>query len=72
MVYSSQSAAFRKDKHQFFSQISHKGTSASKFQEIDYRAETIGYTFLLENQKTLETEFTEMFATLQKQKNENN
>lgn len=71
MVYASQNAAFRRDKHQFFSQIATSGKTNSKIQIIENRVDTIGYTFLLENKTTLETEFTEMFGILQKQHDEN-
>lgn len=71
MVYASQNAAFRRDKHQFFSQISSPGKTNSKIQIIENRVDTIGYTFLLEHKTTLETEFTEMFGILQKQHDEN-
>lgn len=70
MVYSSQNAAFRRDKQQFFSSISSVGTKDSQIKDIDHRVQNIGYTFLLQNQNALETEFTQMFAILQKQHDE--
>ena len=71
MVYSSQNAAFSRDKLQFFSHITSVGKLDSQIADIDHRAQNIGYTFLLQNQNALETEFTEMFAILQKQDDEN-
>lgn len=69
MVYSSQNAAFRRDKQQFFSQ--HASYSKPDFSSIDQRVDNIGYTFLLKNQSALETEFNEMFTLLQNQDDEN-
>jgi hypothetical protein len=66
MVYSNQNAAFRNDKHQFFSQIATINNIDVKIEAIDTRTQTIGYSFLLQNQQALELEFTEMFAVLQK------
>src|ERR1700733_6813785 len=71
MGYSRQNAAFRRDKHQFFSNISSVKYLAAKIQSIDARVLNIGYTFVLENKIALETEFTEMFVILQRQDNEN-
>lgn len=71
MVYSSQNSAFRRDKQHFFSQTPFIGTLDSKINTIDTRVQNIGYTFLLQNQNALETEFTAMFALLQKQDDEN-
>lgn len=71
MGYSRQHVALRRDKYQFFDQISTSDKADSKIQLIEKRVDTIGYTFLLENQQALETEFTEMFTILQKQDDEN-
>ncbi|CEG59106.1 hypothetical protein [Legionella fallonii] len=71
MLYSSQNAAFRRDKHHFFSSIPAIEGLDVKIQNIDSRAQNIGYTFLVQNQLALETEFTQMFAILQKQDDEN-
>lgn len=71
MGYASQTAAFRRDKHHFFAQISSIDNTDSKIKAADGRAATIGYTFLLENKTALETEFTEMFTLLQKQDDKN-
>lgn len=71
MVYSSQSAAFRRDKQQFFSQIPMKGKLDSKITIINDRVETIDYTFILRHKQDLETEFTQMFTVLQQQEDEN-
>lgn len=70
MVYSSQNAAFSRDKQQFFSRVP-SGSVNDKISSIDNRVQNIGYTFLLENQNALETEFTELFAILQKEKGNN-
>ncbi|KTD62426.1 hypothetical protein [Legionella shakespearei] len=71
MEYASQTAAFRRDKHQFFAQISSVKSKEDKVKMADDRAATTGYSFLLENQKNIETEFTELFDILQKQDDEN-
>src|SRR5580704_10722227 len=71
MGYSRQNAAFRRDKHQFFSSIPSVESLDAKIRNIDTQAQNIGYTFMLENQTALETEFTEMFAILQRQDDEN-
>lgn len=71
MVYSKQNAAFRRDKQQFFSQIPSLKRTELKIEAIDKRVQTIDYTFLLQNQNALETEFTEMFQVLQNEKDEN-
>ncbi len=70
MVYSRQNAAFRRDKHHFFSSVTSIDGFDAKIHAIDTRVQNIGYTFLIENQLALETEFIEMFAILQKQDNE--
>ena len=70
MVYSRQNAAFRRDKHHFFSSVTSIDGLDAKIQSINTRVQNIGYTFLIENQLTLETEFIEMFAILQKQDDE--
>ena len=66
MVYSSSSAAFRRDKHQFFSQMSVIKDPQSSIQFAEARAQAIDYSFILANQQALETEFTQMFQLLQK------
>jgi hypothetical protein len=71
MVYSSQNASFRRDKLQFFSDIASVENLDTQIGYIDNRVQNMGYGFLLENQNTLETEFTEMFTILQKQDDEN-
>ncbi len=75
MVYSVKNASFLRAKQQFFARSASNFlsdvTTESKFRDIDTRVATIGYSFLLQNQSTLETEFAEMFASLQKQDNEN-
>ncbi|RUR10428.1 hypothetical protein [Legionella sp. km772] len=66
MVYSSQNAAFRRDKHQFFSQMSAFKDPRHALPAIEARVQAIDYSFLLKNQQALETEFTQMFQLLQK------
>ena len=71
MVYSSQNAAFRRDKNLFFSQLPENGELSIKIKAIEQRAQTIDYSFLLKHQQALEVEFTELFEVLQKQRQEN-
>lgn len=66
MVDSSQNASFSREKLQFFSRNS-SSNPLDSFKDLDDRAQNMGYTFLLKNQKALETEFIEMFTILQKQ-----
>ena len=66
VVYSIQNAAFRRDKHQFFSQLSHEKDARTQLPDIEHRAQTIDYSFLLRNQNALEVEFTDLFNLLQK------
>ncbi|MGL5742956.1 MAG: hypothetical protein ACRCXC_10695 [Legionella sp.] len=70
MVYSKQNEAFSKNKTQFFMQLPNAEIPAN-IDEIKKRAKHVDYTFLLQNQKALEEEFTQMFAVLQKRKSEN-
>ncbi|CAM2733180.1 hypothetical protein [Legionella worsleiensis] len=72
MVYSSQNAAFRRDKHLFFAAFSSSDQLITKIDAVAHHADTVGYTFLLKNKQLLETEFSEMFRILQKQRNKNN
>lgn len=71
MVYSKQSAAFRRDKQQFFAQIPMDSQLDAKIVTIDDRVNTIDYTFLLRHKQDLEAEFTQMFNVLQQQDDEN-
>lgn len=71
MGYPGQTAALRSDKYQFFAQLSSITSNDEKIKMADNRAATTGYSFLLENQKSIETEFTELFTLLQKQDDEN-
>lgn len=71
MVYSSPNAAFLRDKHQFFSQVSTVSNLNTKIRVIEQHAQTIDHTFLLKNYHALEAEFREMFAVLQKQDGDN-
>ncbi|KTD11835.1 coiled-coil protein [Legionella gratiana] len=73
MVYSKQNSAFKSDKNQFFLQLPKKDmVISSAIEKVETRANHIGYTFLLQNQKALEDEFVHTFAVLQKQKDNNN
>ncbi|MGM9454336.1 hypothetical protein ACTAZI_13495 [Legionella bozemanae] len=56
------------DKEKFFKQL--HGRKQITLEEIQGDAKNHSYTFILENQKALEAEFMQMFAVLQKQKNE--
>lgn len=71
MIKSNQNAAFRRDKHHFFSQIAFEKSIGSNIQLIepliDLRVAKTDYAFLLNNQMLIETEFTEMFTILQNQ-----
>ena len=66
MVYSSQNAALRRDKYQFFSQMPMDKDPLSSLKVAEARAQSIDYSFILNNQAALEIEFTQMFALLQK------
>ena len=79
MSYSKQNLAFLADKTHFFSidnAVEYNSLTKerrTKEDMLDVAAATKqDYKFLLENQKTLEAEFTQLFAVLQKQKDENN
>lgn len=69
MAYSSQNAAFSRDKYQFFSQMSVLKDLPQSIEATELRAQSIDYSFLLNNQKNLETEFIQMFEFLQKDPN---
>ncbi|KTD42806.1 hypothetical protein [Legionella parisiensis] len=56
------------NKKKFFEQL--HGRKEITLEEIQDDAGKLSYTFILENQKALEAEFMQMFAVLQKQKNE--
>jgi hypothetical protein len=71
MVYSSQNAAFRRDKHQFFSQITPGKGPATQINLIEQRTQAMDYAFILKHQQALEIEFKELFHLLQKQDNAN-
>ncbi|MBI2785657.1 MAG: hypothetical protein HYX60_04850 [Legionella longbeachae] len=73
-----QNLAFRNDKNDFFmnlkTDIKSKLTKeeiTKELEELNSRPGEIGYTFILQNQKSLEDEFKHMFAALNKQKEEN-
>lgn len=65
MVYSSRSAAFRRDKQQFFTSIPQDGSIIEFAEEY---AQNKDYTYLLKNKQAMEAEFSQMFAVLQKEK----
>lgn len=67
MVYSTQSAALRRDKYQFFSQVSPQENYIESMHRIEKHAKTIEYSFLLNNQQALEVEFNQIFHLLQQQ-----
>lgn len=71
MVYSSQNAAFRRDKYQFFAQISPEKDPATQINLIEQRTQAVDYSFILKHQQALEIEFTELFHLLQKQDDSN-
>jgi hypothetical protein len=71
MVYASQNAAFRRDKQRFFSQFPSVTNLDIQLNTIDSQVQNIGYSFLLRNKAALEEEFTQMFAVLQQQDDEN-
>ncbi|MCE0722066.1 MULTISPECIES: hypothetical protein [Legionella] len=68
MAYSELDKTFVEDKNQFFMQLRNKELNTP--EDIDGRAGQVSYTFLLKNQKDLETEFLNLFAVLEKQKDE--
>ncbi|HHT0594582.1 TPA: hypothetical protein ACTXXA_003126 [Legionella anisa] len=61
---------WRNDKANFFMQPLNKDTSTA-INDAEARATVRSHGFILENQKMLETEFLNLFAVLQKQKDEN-
>ena len=75
MPYSSRNAAFSREKHQFISQFFPQLSSAKsldlKLKNVDQRTKSMGYSFLLQNQNALETEFSEIFNILKQQDDEN-
>lgn len=72
MVYAKHYADVIKDKNHFFSQPFSATTIPEKLDETDQRAEKANYSFLLKNQIVLEAEFNQNFASLKKQRDENN
>ncbi len=70
MVYSANVAAFRRDKYQFFSQLANDSREPVDFQAIDTRARALDYSFLLKQQQAFQREFTQLFAALEKGKQE--
>lgn len=71
MIYANQNAAFSKDKNQFFQKFSPATDMEQVVRDVDGHAGKVGYNFLLKNIKALEDEFTQMFAILQRQRDEN-
>lgn len=65
-----QKATFSSDKNQFFMQLP-KEKIESTIEVIEKYSEKLEYKYLLQYQKTLEEEFTQLFAVLQSQKDEN-
>lgn len=74
MGYAKQNDAFIKNKNQFFTQLHAKRNPhmSATIKEVKKLAKDTDYHFLLQNQLTLEAEFTQMFAVLKKQKDKNN
>lgn len=65
MAYAKQNAGFQRDKQQFFQHLPAGLNDQIKF--IDKRSSTIGYAYLLNNQKNLLEEFTHMWNVLEKE-----
>ncbi|WP_010655302.1 hypothetical protein [Fluoribacter dumoffii] len=70
MAFSKQTEGMIADKNQFFMQLHNQQFKTTL--DIERKAESVEYSKILENHKILETEFTQMFALLQKHKDENN
>lgn len=70
MLLTQQSAFFRREKQQFFSQISVLNNAADKFNAADTRAAQADYNFFLNNQYLLEREVADLFQALKKQNKE--
>lgn len=68
MAFSKQNEAFTNDKIQFFTQL-HRN-EINSLDDISKRAAKTSYSFILDNQKSLEAEFNLLFNVLQKQRNE--
>ena len=75
MTYSNHNKSFLDDKTKFFSNYSKKDVIEhdieEDFKETEKNALMHDYTFLLNNQSHLETEFTQLFAVLKKEKDNN-
>lgn len=71
MVDFTQYAAFSQDKLQFFAKLPSEGSTRDRIAFVKDKAEQINYNFLLHKKKALEDEFTQMFAELQNQKEQN-
>lgn len=67
MVYAIQNAAFLRDKNQFFAQLAPSKDWNAQIQNIEQRAQTMDYSFLMRHKQALEVEFSDMFHLLQKQ-----
>ena len=67
VVYSSAISAFQRDKHQFFSQIKPSNQLTTSVQLVDQRANTLEYSFILNNKQALEDEFNQQFHLLKNQ-----
>lgn len=71
MVDSMLTTAFRADKHKFFSKIATDNSIETKIVSANDIAIKTPYLFLLENKAVLEEEFTNLFAVLKKENDEN-
>lgn len=69
MAYSKPTNSISNSKKKFFEKFYNHEIAST--DDIDGRTGNISYTTLLKNQKALEVEFIQMFAVLQKQKDEN-
>lgn len=65
-------ASFLRDKTEYLSQLYSQDTINVKIQAAELRSQTVAYTFKLENQTSIETEFTDLFHILQNQKDQDN
>lgn len=66
MVYSSKSAGVRRDKYQFFAETAAIRDPLLAIQYAETRAQTIDYSFLVNNHEDLVSEFSQTFSLLQK------
>ncbi|MDR3443355.1 MAG: hypothetical protein P4L65_10075 [Legionella sp.] len=71
MDYPARNKSFIEDKINFFARPSMSQDIHAQFTATENYARTHDYTFLLNNQSHLETEFTQLFAVLKKEKDNN-